>query len=68
MLAAGTCASEGYYGVDLDDDVDWFLRSLITVFRVRFSVLDMQTCWRVQTTLQIFLTAGARVFIFFVRL
>ena len=39
----------------------------MTVFRVTFSLLSVQTCcWRAQTTLEI--TAAARVLIFFVRL
>ena len=67
LLAAGTCGSDEHFGVGLDDDVDWFLRFLIIVFSVTFSLLTVQT-WRTQTTLEIFLTATARVLIFFVRL
>ena len=44
-----------------------FLIFLIIVFSVTFSLLTAQT-WRTQTTLEIFLTAAARVLIFFVRL
>ena len=69
LLAAGTCGSDEQSGVGLDGDVDWFMRFLMTVFRVTFSLLSVQTCcWRVQTALEIFLTAAARVLIFLVRL
>ena len=34
LLAAGTCGSDEQSGVGLDDDVDWFLRFLMTVLRV----------------------------------
>ena len=68
MLAAGTCGSDEQSGVGLDGDVDWFLRFLMTVFRVTFSLLSVQTCWRVETALEIFLTTATSALIFFVRL
>ena len=64
LLTAGTWGSEEDFGVDLDGEVDWFFRFLMAVLRVKFSVLSVQTCWRQQTTFEIFLTVAARMLFF----
>ena len=69
LLAVGTCGSEEHFSVDLDGEVDWFFRFLMTVLTVKFSVLSVHTCCsREQTTFEIFLADAARMLIFFARL